>query len=68
MQTIGHVIVNNETIKVLVRTNFKKGGGYISIKKRTSGNLGVFLEGESRFLSDDLDLLEDLRNGKVLKL
>jgi hypothetical protein len=68
MQTIGHVKVQEQDIKVLIRPVFKRNGGYIALKKREGGQLGVFLEGESHYLEQNPDSLQDLLNGEVLNL
>jgi len=63
-----HLIINNnKKIKVLVR-NYKT---YKSFKIRKSGFDGIFMEEESKFLSQpDIKYCElsDLLNGKVVKL
>ncbi len=64
MQTIGHIQVLGEQIKVLVRPNIK--GGYVSLKKRKTGKLGTFLVEESLFLMDEPEEVERLLEGKVV--
>ena len=66
MQTIGHVIVNGETVKVLVRPNFS--GGYVSLRIRTSGRDGRKLSDESLYLQGEPDVFKELKAGHVVKL
>ena len=63
MQFSGHVIANNQKVKVLVRT--KKT--YVSLKLRERGVDGHFLEDESIYLSQEIEQLELLKSGKVIK-
>ncbi len=65
MQFSGHVIVNEEKITVLVRTS----AYYVSLKLKTSGKDGHFLEDESIYLSepDSAKVVELLKSGKVIK-
>jgi len=67
MQYLAYLIIHNKKIKVLV-TNYKT---YKSVKIRKIGFDGIFLEEESKFLSQpDIKYCElsDLLNGKVIKL
>jgi ASC-1-like (ASCH) protein len=69
MQYPAYLIVNNKKIKVLVR-DYET---YKSFKIRKSGFDGIFMEEESKYLSQpqsDIKYgeLYDLLNGKVVKL
>lgn len=66
VQTIGHIIVKDKMIKVLIRPNLH--GNYISMKLRTSGKDGVWLEGESEYLEKNPEALEKLMEGSVIEL
>ena len=63
MQFLGHVIVNKQKTKVLVRT--KKT--YVSLKLRESGVDGTFLSDESIYLTQEPEQERLLKSGKVIK-
>jgi len=64
VQFLAHLRVKGKKIKVLCRTNLDG----VSLKLRYSGEDGKFLEDESVFLNNNLDKVEDLINGRVLRL
>ena len=66
MQQIGYVEVRGERILVLVRVG-RKYNLSVRLKMRKSGKDGVFMPGESEFLTTRPDLVEDLKNGKVVE-
>ena len=64
MQTTGHIIIQRETIMVLVR----EGKHSRQFKLRTSGKPGTRFTDEEIYLSDNPEKLQSLRNGKVIEL
>lgn len=63
MQFLGHVIINKQKIKVLVRTTKT----YVSLKLRNSGNDEHFLADESTYLGQEPKQFELLKSGEVIK-
>ena len=63
MQFSGHVIINKQKIKVLVRTTKT----YVSLKLRNSGDDGHFLADESIYLGQEPKQVELLKSGEVIK-
>lgn len=64
MQSIAYLKIDNQKILVLYR--HKKTSR--QLKKRESGNDGVYLEDESRYLESDRTLLSELKSGKPIEL
>lgn len=65
MQSIGYLLINDTIpIKVLFRRN-EMGR---SLKLRTGGTNGIFLEDESKYLKENESVLNKLLLGKVIKL
>ncbi len=68
MQGTGYILVGNKKILVLLReVGNPKRGFYRSLKLRKTGKDGIFLEDESIFLNERLDLVQELLDGKVIK-
>ena len=65
MQTIGHLKLNGEIIKVLLRPNF--AGHYVALKIRKSGSDGQYLSDESIYLQECPEKVSELKSGKVIK-
>ena len=71
MQNIGYIIDKrtNEKVKVLWRSLSRSSSNfYISFKLRTSGNNGVHFEDEEKYLNNNYNVLDELKNGKTIKL
>lgn len=70
MQFAGFLEVRGKTIRVLVRPNFSHQGRsqYVSLKMRTTGKLGKYMQAESEYLEQSEDDLTNLLNGKVIKI
>jgi hypothetical protein len=66
MQTTGHIIINREKIKVLVRLCSKREA--LLLKIRETGKDGTFFQDESDFLSDNPAVLDELKNGRTISL
>ena len=64
MQTTGHIIIDGQTILILVRG--KKHSRQFKLRK--SGRPGLRFEDEEIYLSDNPDKLRDLLNGEVVEL
>ena len=74
MQQLAHLKIDGKIIKVLARLvlqnkhGAKYDGGYVSLKLRTSGELGTELIDEGDYLAHDQpQLLAELLAGKVVK-
>ena len=63
-QDTAYLIVNGKKILVLRRT----GRISVSLKIRTSGKDGMFLQDESKFLEQSPDVLSALKRGEVVLL
>lgn len=64
MQFSAHLVINGETVKVLVRESKTRR----QLKLRNTGTAGVFLEDESRFLAEDDERIQLLKEGNVVSL
>lgn len=63
MQTTGHIIINNEKIKLLVRTS--KGLTFLKIRK--TGKDGFFLDHMQNYLTDyNKEALKRLLEGETI--
>ena len=68
MQQLGYLEINGQQIKVLMRlTKMRGGGGFNSIKLRTSGKLGKKITDEAEFFKNEPEKLSKLLEGKVVK-
>mgnify|MGYP001168639879 CR=1 FL=1 len=66
MQTIAHLEIDGQKIKVLVRLSSWKAT-HVTLKLRKSGEDGVLLSDESEYLKVDREKLDNLQAGKVVK-
>lgn len=65
MQGIGHILIGEEKIKVLWRTDSKT---YVALKLRKTGDDGICFTDESLYLAGNSEVLKKLREGQVIKL
>lgn len=66
MQTIAHLEIDGQKIKVLVRLSSWKVT-YVTLKLRKSGEDGNLLSDESEYLKVDREKLAELLAGKVIR-
>ena len=67
MQQLAHLKIDGQIIKVLARLTKKRDSFYVSLKIRTSGELGKEMSDEAEYLKVEPQKLSDLLAGKVVK-
>jgi hypothetical protein len=67
MQQLAHIKIDGQIIKVLARLTKKRDSFYVSLKLRTSGEIGKEMSDEAEYLKIEPQKLSDLLAGKVVK-